>query len=162
MEIKCLYDELVDINSLRLHPKNANIHPVDQVKRLAKILNYQGWRYPVKVSKRSGLVTSGHGRIEAARINKWPSVPVNFQDYESDDQELADLHADNAISSWADLDFKIINSTMGDFGPDFDIDFLGIKNWALDLGEKIKEEEKEEETEKIPKEKKCPSCGYEL
>jgi hypothetical protein len=122
--------------SLRAHPKNANNHPPEQIKRLSKILEYQGWRYPIKVSKRSGYVTSGHGRIQAALLLGWNEVPVNYQDYEDDDQEQADVHSDNAIASWAELDLSAINAQMGDFDPGFDIDLLGIKDFTLDIGEK--------------------------
>lgn len=136
MQIHCKFDELVSPLSLKFHPKNANNHPKDQIERLAKILNYQGWRYPIKVSRRSGFVTSGHGRIQAALLNSWKEVPVNYQDYEDEDQELADVHSDNAIASWAELDLKLINAQMGDFDPGFDIDLLGIKDFTLDVAEK--------------------------
>jgi DNA modification methylase len=132
MIVHCLHDKLVPISKLKLHPKNRNKHPPEQVERLAKILKYQGWRYPVKVSKRSGFVTAGHGRIEAAKAAGWKQVPVNFQDYESDEQEYADLQADNAIALWAELDLSGINGDLGDLGPDFDLDLLGIKNFTLD------------------------------
>lgn len=132
MKVNCSHDKLVSISELKSHPKNRNKHPKDQVHRLASILKYQGWRYPVKVSKQSGFVTSGHGRIEAAKKNGWKKVPVNFQDYENDEQEYADVQSDNAIASWAELDFTGINSDIGDLGPDFDIDMLGIKNFTLD------------------------------
>lgn len=136
MKINCLYDRLVPIEELREHPKNRNKHPRDQLERLAKILDYQGWRYPVKVSKLSGFVTSGHGRIEAARINKWREIPVNFQDYDDEDQEYADVQSDNAIASWAELDLSGINTDLGDLGPDFDIDLLGIKNFEIEVADK--------------------------
>lgn len=137
MIIRCLYDELVPLADLTSHPKNRNAHPEDQVERLAKILAFQGWRYPVKVSKRSGFVTSGHGRIEAARLNGWGEVPVNFQDYESEEQEYADLQADNSIASWAELDLSGINADIGDLGPDFDIDLLGIKDFVVEPIDKL-------------------------
>ncbi len=60
MTIKCLFDEMVSVSDLKENPKNRNKHPDAQIKRLAKILKFQGWRYPVKVSKQSGFVTSGH------------------------------------------------------------------------------------------------------
>lgn len=135
MKIQCLYDQLVPVGELKPHPKNRNKHPKDQIDRLARILEFQGWRYPVKVSKRSGFVTSGHGRLEAARANGWATVPVNFQDYESDEQEYADLQADNAIALWAELDFSGINTDIGDIGPDFDIDLLGIKGFVIEPAE---------------------------
>lgn len=133
--IHCTFDKLVEIEALRPHPKNRNKHPKDQIERLAQILRYQGFRYPVKVSNLSGFVTSGHGRIEAARENGWTHVPVNFQDYKDEAQEYADLQADNAIASWAELDLSGINGDIGDFGPDFDIDLLGIKNFSIEVAD---------------------------
>jgi hypothetical protein len=135
--IHCLKDKMVSVEELKPHPKNRNKHPEDQIKRLAEILKYQGFRYPVKVSKRSGFVTSGHGRIEAARLNGWKKVPVNFQEYASDEQEYADVQADNAIASWAELDLSGINSDLGDLGPDFNLDMLGLKNFTLEPAEKL-------------------------
>jgi DNA modification methylase len=127
---------MMPVTECKPHPKNRNKHPDDQLKRLASILNYQGWRYPVKVSKRSGYVTSGHGRIEAAKINNWPQVPVNLQDYDDDEMEYADVQSDNAIASWAELDLAGINADIGDLGPDFDLDLLGIKDFELEPADK--------------------------
>lgn len=137
MIVHCPHDGLVSLKELKSHPKNRNKHPADQVKRLAKILEYQGWRYPVKVSKRSGFVTSGHGRIEAAHANGWKEVPVSFQDYDSDEQEYADVQADNAIASWSDLDLSAINMDLPEMGPDFDLDMLGIKDFVLEPADKL-------------------------
>lgn len=135
--IHCKYDALVDPKSLKFHPKNRNKHPKDQIDRLAKIIEYQGWRYAIKVSNLSGFVTSGHGRIAAAISKKWTKVPVVYQDYSDEDQEYADVQADNAIASWADLDLAGINSDIPDFDPSFDLDLLGIKNFELDPSEKF-------------------------
>lgn len=137
MKIHCLCDKLVSVSELKPHPKNRNKHPENQIERLANILSYQGWRYPVKVSKRSGFVTSGHGRIEAAKLNGWKEVPVNFQDYDSDEQEYADVQADNAIASWSELDLSGINADIGDLGPDFNIDLLGIKDFVVEPIDKL-------------------------
>ena len=131
-KIHCLYDELIDPKTLKYHPKNRNKHPKDQIERLAKILEYQGWRYPIKVSKLSGCVTSGHGRIAAAFLKKWTQVPVVFQEYENADQEYADVQSDNAIASWAELDLAGINLDVPDLGPDFDINMLGIKAFVIE------------------------------
>ena len=143
MKIHCPYNKLVSIDELEAHPKNRNKHPEDQVKRLAEILKYQGWRYPVKVSKLSGYVISGHGRIEAAKINGWDKAPVSFQNYESEEQEYADLQADNAIASWAELDFSGINSDIGELGPDFDIDMLGIRDFEIEVADKYEDKDED-------------------
>lgn len=137
MIIHCPHDRLVSVKELKAHPQNRNQHPKDQIERLAKILDYQGWRYPIKVSKRSGFITSGHGRLEAAKHLKLKEVPVSFQDYTDEAQEYADLQADNAIASWSELDLSAINTDIGDLGPDFDIDLLGIKDFVIEPADKI-------------------------
>lgn len=129
--------QLVSVSKLVPHPKNPNKHPADQIERLADIIDFQGWRYPIKVSTRSGFVTSGHGRIEAAKLRKWTEVPVSYQDYESEAQEYADVISDNAIAEWSDLDLSAINTDIVELGPDFDIDLLGIKDFVLEPAEKF-------------------------
>ena len=136
MKINCAHDELVPISKLKPHPRNRNTHPPDQIDRLAKIMEYQGWRTPIKVSTRSGFITSGHGRLAAAIKNKWTEVPVDYQDYETEEQEYADLTADNAIASWAELDLSGINIDIGDLGP-FDLEFLGLKDFQVTMADKL-------------------------
>lgn len=137
MKIECAYDKLVPLSELRQHPKNRNKHPANQIERLAKVLKYQGWRKPITVSNRSGFITAGHGRLEAALKNGWKEVPVDYQDYESEEQEYADLTADNALASWAELDLSGINLDIGDLGPDFDIELLGLQEFTVEPADKI-------------------------
>jgi len=132
MKIHCQYTRLVDVSELKHNPKNMNRHSPEQIERLAKILEYQGWRYPVKVSNQSGFITSGHGRMLAALKMGLKQVPVSFQDYDSPDQEYADVVSDNSIASWAELDLSMVNLELQNLGPDFNIDLLGIKNFKLD------------------------------
>ncbi len=112
----------------------------------------------MKVSKRSGFVTSGHGRIEAAKLNGWAHVPVNYQEYESDEQEYADVQADNAIASWAELDLSGINTDIGDFGPELDLNMLGLKEFNVvpefDPGT-VDDQGKLDEKKPV----QCPNCG---
>jgi DNA modification methylase len=145
MLIRCSHDAIVSVKDLKPNPLNRNSHPKDQIERLAKVLEYQGWRYPIKVSNRSGLITSGHGRLEAAKLLKWKEVPVSFQDYDSEEQEYADTVSDNSIASWSELDLSGINSDLTDLGPDFDIDLLGIKDFVLEPIEKLEPQCDEDE-----------------
>lgn len=133
MKIQCAHDKLVRIEDLKPHPQNRNTHPKEQIERLAEILKYQGFRYPIKVSKRSGFVTSGHGRIEAARLNKWKEVPVNFQDYDDEEQEYADLIADNAIAAWAEIDLASIHVDLPTLDSNLlKLDMLGLKDFRFE------------------------------
>ena len=123
------------IEGLLEHPKNPNKHTKEQIKRLAKILEYQGWTYPINVSNLSGFINTGHGRLAAAKLNGWTEVPVNFIDFESDEQELANLISDNAIAEWAELDLGQINLMLPEIGP-IDIELLGIKDFEIEVADK--------------------------
>lgn len=135
--IHCLYDDLVDPKLLKEHPKNRNVHSKEQIARLAQILEYQGIRYAIKVSKQSGCITSGHGRRMALMYSKVSKVPVVYQDYADEAQEYADIIADNSIASWAELDLANINLDIQDLGPDFDINLLGIKDFEIDIADRF-------------------------
>lgn len=132
MEIKSKDIRLVHIASLVNNPKNNNKHPKEQIERLSKLIQYQGFRNPVVVSNRTGFVVAGHGRIEAAKKLGLKEVPVMYQDFENEAQEYAYLTSDNAIASWAELDLSAVNTEMLDLGPDFDIDLLGIKDFVIE------------------------------
>lgn len=165
MKIHCLYDQLIPVSQLKPHPKNRNSHPKDQIERLAKILEFQGWRYPIKVSKRSGFITSGHGRLEAAKLAGMKEVPVNFQEYESEEQEILDLTSDNAIALWSELDLSAINLDILDLGPDLDLDLLGLKDFVVEPLEKIDSKTKDTSAELDLDafdnfEHNCPKCGF--
>lgn len=159
MIVRCCYDKLVPLNELIPSPRNRNSHSKEQIERLAKILNYQGIRYCIKVSKQSGFITSGHGRLMAAQLLGWTEFPVNYQDYDTTDQEYMDCVADNSIASWSELNLSGINTDLADLGP-LDIDLLGIKDFALDLSEKYFNPLLTD-TDDVEL-KKCPACGKKL
>lgn len=136
MKICCVYDSLVPLSELKPHPRNRNTHPDDQISRLARVIEYQGFRHPIVVSNLSGFIVAGHGRLAAAKKLKLKEVPVDYQDFGSEEQEYAFLVSDNAVALWAELDLSGINADIGDLGPDFDIDLLGIKNFEIDVADK--------------------------
>lgn len=117
------------------HPKNPNKHPKEQIERLAEVIRYQGWRQPIIVSKRSGLIVAGHGRLEAAQFLDSPKVPVIYQNFDSDEQEYACIVSDNAIAAWASLDLAAINAELPSLGPDFTLDHLGLRDFILEPAE---------------------------
>jgi len=141
IEIQSKTISIVKVTDLRPNPKNRNQHTTAQIDRLAAIMRYQGFRQPLTVSNRTGLIVAGHGRLLAAMKLGIESVPVMFQDFETDDQEYAAQVSDNAIAAWAEIDLPGINADIGDLGPDFDIDMLAINNFNIDVAEKLDMEE---------------------
>lgn len=104
----CAHDAIVPLKEIQPNPKNPNQHPPEQIKLLASIIRATGWRAPITVSKRSGLVTKGHGRLMAAELEDLTEAPVDYQDYASEAEELADLTADNRIAELATTDNKLL------------------------------------------------------
>jgi hypothetical protein len=159
IDIKCKYDELVDPKKLIPHPKNRNRHPKDQINRLAGLIAYQGIRAPIVVSNLSKCIVKGRGTVLACIKNNIKEVPVVYQDFENYDQEYAFIQSDNAIQNWADLNMPAINMDIGDLGPDFNIEMLGIKDFVIDMNEKGFNPSK---SAMDKSHKKCPHCGGDL
>lgn len=109
--VYCAFDAIVELADLRPNPKNPNQHPDSQIELLAKVIRAQGWRAPVTVSTRSGLIVRGHGRYMAAKIIGCPA-PVDYQHYESEEAELADLVADNRLAELAEVDDALLAAIM--------------------------------------------------
>ena len=129
----CAHDELISVADVVGNPRNPNTHPASQIELLAKIIAAQGWRAPITVSRRSGFVVRGHGRLAAAQALGVSSVPVDFQDYESEAAEWADLIADNRIAELADLDFGLLTDLLGELDVgDFDMDLTGFDESELE------------------------------
>jgi len=87
MEIKSKQIELVPIEKIIPNPKNPNKHPQEQIDRLAKIIDFQGFRVPLIVSNRSGFLVSGHGRLDCAKSLGVKELPVMYQDFENEAQD---------------------------------------------------------------------------
>lgn len=153
--------EYVAIEGLKPNPKNPNAHPKEQVERLAELIKYQGWRLPIIVSKQSGFIVSGHGRLEAAKHLKLAEVPVSYQDFTDLDQEYAFLVSDNSVALWAELNLAAINFEVAALGPDFEIKMLGIKDFVVEPLDKFnpdpRADEKEDQIRLTFME--CPHCG---
>lgn len=164
MIIRCAHKAILPISELKkkFHPKNRNKHSDEQIKRLAEILKYQGVRYCAKISNQSGYITSGHGRVLASEYNKWKEFPVDYQDYDSPDQEYADIQADNLIGLESEVDLSGIQNDVLDMGPDFNVDMLGKLNFHIgpinfepgDVEDQGQLDQKKPTT--------CPNCGEEF
>lgn len=153
---------IVPISSIKVNSKNRNKHPKEQIDRLAEIMKYQGFRNPLVVSSRSGMLVAGHGRLMAAKKIGMKEVPVIIQYFDSDEQEYAYHVSDNAIASWAELDLSGINFDVPDLGPEFDIDMLGIKDFVLEPSELLEPQCDEDEIPEKVEPRSKPGDIYRL
>lgn len=132
--VKCLHTEVWALDRFVEHPRNPNSHPPAQLELLAKIIVTQGWRNPIVVSRLSGLIIKGHGRLAAARLAGLDVAPVELQDYASPEQELADLIADNRIAELAEADQFALHGLLAELrsDPEFDSMLAGFTVEAAD------------------------------
>ena len=152
----CKYDELLPIAEVikRFDPENTNTHSKDSIRRMEKVLKYQGWDKPVIISKNTGILNAGHKRTMAAQNLKAKWIPVVWRTFDSLDQEKASSISDNATAQESEINMAMVNKVILDFDPITleDPEILGIKDF-----EPIAEDRYTEEKPK--KERLCPHCG---
>jgi ParB-like chromosome segregation protein Spo0J len=106
--VKCAHAELVPTGKLSPNKKNPNKHPDAQLDLYGKILLHQGWRKAVVVSRQSGMIVTGHGAWLTAKRQGWPTVPVDYQDFATPEDETAHLLADNRLPQLAETDSELL------------------------------------------------------
>jgi len=134
MIVNCSHTKIVPIGSLKTNPRNPNTHTEDQIILLSKILKTQGWRSPIVVSNLSGFIVKGHGRLEAAKLAGFSEVPVDFQDYETEELEISDLIADNRIAELSDFNNQALKDLIEQLDTgDNDLDLTGYDTPNLEM-----------------------------
>lgn len=145
--VRCAHDELVHIDELKRmrNPRNPNFHPETQLIIYGKLIRYQGFRRACVISQQSGKMTRGHGLIETCEREGIFWIPVDWQSYDNDAQELADLLADNLLAELAEINHEIKWEGMRALEgvADFDMEFTGQPlpkiEWELKHGEPMPE-----------------------
>lgn len=130
--VYCSHDAIVDIMKVIPNPKNPNTHGERQIEILSQVIKAQGWRKPITVSKRSGFVVSGHGRLQAALLLQVDAVPVDYQDYENEAEEYADLIADNRIAELSHVDEDLLKDILNEINEtEIDTILTGYESYEV-------------------------------
>lgn len=120
------------------------------------------------VSNRSGFVTVGHGRLLAAKYLEMETVPVDYQDYESEAKEWADMVADNKVAEFAEFDNSVLSDMLQDL-DDFDEELFGMAQDDIDkIMGRVERAVQQNNTHEIDIgkfddekfEHTCPRCGF--
>lgn len=150
VKIRCEYTKLVNPLDLIDDLQNTNTHTREDIESMAKVLQYQGWREPIRVDKYL-RIKAGHKRKKAALHLGLKEIPISIQEYDSQTQATADLISDNATGKRSKTYFEMINLILPELGPEIDLECLGLLNLKLDPSEL---------PEKKKKLKTCPDCGH--
>lgn len=158
--VMCAHDIILPLSQIKANPMNPNTHSPEQIEVLKKVIEKQGWRSPIVISKLSGYVVKGHGRLIAALDGDMEFAPVDYQDYESSAAEYADMTADNQIAEMSHMDPELLAEIfleIESLQPDFDFSLTGFDQDEIDkiLGNLV--DEMEEDMEAAP-----ASVKYEL
>ena len=103
-EVRCAYSRIAKLEELKPNPRNPNQHPAEQLALYWKVVNHQGIRRAIVVSKQSGFIVTGHGLFESLKANGVTTAPIDEQDFKTPADEWAHLLADNRLPQLADLD----------------------------------------------------------
>lgn len=159
--VYCAFTRLMDISEAvaKLNPRNPKNHPKAQLELYGKVIEGNGWRRCPVISKRSGLVTKGHGAILAAKEKGWKQVPVELQDYDSEAAEMEDMAADNSLSGYGEINEEALTSLLKELescGENLDLTGFDASDQKRILSMTYEGEERsmgEEESTKVPREK---------
>lgn len=126
--IRCACTAIVKVEELmqKRNPKNPKKHKAKQLALYWKIITQHGWRRAVVVSLRSGLITKGHGAVEAAARNGAEFAPVDYQHYDNEEQELADMLADNRLADLAENDEDKLRAVLSGLADKLDLELTGF------------------------------------
>jgi len=164
IKVHCSHTELVDIVKLVEHPNNPNKHNERQIKLLARVIQAQGWRNPITVSRKSGYIVSGHGRLAAAKLLGETKVPVDYQSFEKYADETAHLIADNRIAELSEFDLSDLSGLIKELEGKIDLDLAGVDDLfreQLAALNEIPDDNKDiDESEMGNTEHECPQCGF--
>ena len=156
------------IDELTPDPRNARVHPPEQITRIAGSIKEFGFLVPVLISKDNQII-AGHGRVEAARKAGLSDVPCVQVEHLSKTQQMAYVLADNRLAMMATWDQATLATEMEDLQElDIDVESLGfttheideaLQGFAFEPGEVDGQGQLDELSPKICK---CPKCGYQF
>ena len=162
--VYCAHKCIADITDVKPNILNPNRHSDAQIGLLAKIIRNQGWRAPITISARSGLVVRGHGRLEAAKLLGVTEVPVDAQYYKTEAEEYADLVADNQIAEMSSVDREALKDMIESLDvADFDLTLTGMDEKTLEKLMTAAPPPGAKEDDPPPSSKtaiSCPKCGH--
>lgn len=84
----------MDINLLKVHPKNNQIYGVDNIEEIAEAISEKGFIKPLIINQ-NNVIISGHRRYLACKELNIQDVPVEIRNFNSEQEELETLLLEN-------------------------------------------------------------------
>lgn len=140
--------EEVEIAKIKPYKNNAKIHTETQIEKLCQSIDEFGFLSPCLIDSEYNLI-AGHGRVMAAQMIGWETVPCVFAEGLTEAQRKAYILADNKLSELAEWDKDLVSSeleSLKDIGFDIDVTGFDIDNiiFTDDMEPEMTEEEYED------------------
>jgi len=122
---------MVDVKLLKRNPRNVKMHTMEQIKGIAKLITFIGWRVPIAIDKKTYTIYAGHGAFDAAvKILHMKQVPCIDISRLSTAEKEAYMIMDNKINE-SDWNVQNLTAVLNDITPeikldDFHIDFTDV------------------------------------
>jgi DNA modification methylase len=118
---------------LRPDPRNPRTHTAKQVQQIAESIRRFGFTNPILIDA-EGTVIAGHGRLAAAKLLGYQTVPVLRLDHMSEAEKRAYLIADNRLAELAGWDREILAIELQALlHLDFEIELTGFEMAEIDI-----------------------------
>ncbi|KAA2235997.1 site-specific DNA-methyltransferase [Salinarimonas soli] len=120
-------------DSLRPSAHNARTHSKKQIRQIARSIEEFGFTNPVLIGEDDSIV-AGHGRVEAAKLLRLPSIPTLRLAHLTPAQRRAYVLADNKLALNAGWDREILAIELQALVElDFDLDITGFSAADIDI-----------------------------
>jgi ParB/RepB/Spo0J family partition protein len=109
---------LLPTMELKPDPSNPRKHGREQIRAIARSIAAFGFNAPILIDRNKQIV-AGHGRYEAAKLNRCAEVPVVWLEHLTEMQARAYMLADNKLtdrSSWDDAALAVHLKELSDAG----------------------------------------------
>ena len=121
------------ISELKPYPRNARTHSKKQIRQIADSIERFGFTNPVLISD-DGEIVAGHGRVEAAKLLGWTSVPTIALSHLTAAERRAYVLADNKLAlnaGWDQETLAIELQALVDL--DVDVELTGFSLAEVDF-----------------------------
>jgi ParB-like chromosome segregation protein Spo0J len=123
--------KLVNVDLLVPYANNARTHSKEQIKKLQSSLREFGFINPLIIDRQYNVL-AGHGRLEAAKAERYTEVPCVFVEDLTEAQKKAYILADNRMALDAGWDEELLAVELGglsDLG--FDLSLTGFDDKGI-------------------------------
>ncbi|GAM97969.1 DNA modification methylase [alpha proteobacterium U9-1i] len=125
--------ECAPTRALKPYKGNARTHSKKQIEQIARSITAFGWTNPILVDDALGVI-AGHGRLQAAELLGFETVPIIRLSHLTDAQKRAYVLADNRLAEKAGWDRDLLAMELqGLIEFDFDLDLAGFEPAQVDL-----------------------------